>query len=68
MRLDEQLMAFPVPVGEQEMSPRDAMLYSLGIGIGNDPLDKGQLQFVYEKDLSVFHGTDRGREQQSGFT
>jgi len=54
MRLDEQLMAFPVPVGEQLMSPRDAMLYSLGIGIGSDPLDKGQLQFVYEKDLNVF--------------
>ena len=54
MRLDEQLMAFPVPVGEQLMSPRDAMLYSLGIGIGSDPLDKGQLQFVYEKDLDVF--------------
>ncbi|MFT4584811.1 MAG: acyl dehydratase [Gammaproteobacteria bacterium] len=54
MELDDQLMAFPVPVGEQEMSPRDAMLYALGIGIGSDPVDKGQLQFVYENDLKVF--------------
>ena len=54
MRLDERLMAYPVPVGEQEMSPRDAMLYGLGIGIGSDPLDKGQLRFVYEKELEVF--------------
>jgi len=54
MRLDEQLMTYPVPVGEQEMSPRDVMLYALGIGIGGDPIDQGQLQFVYEKNLKVF--------------
>jgi acyl dehydratase len=30
---------------------RDTMLYALGIGIGSDPLDEGQLRYVYEKDL-----------------
>lgn len=54
MRFDENLMAYQVPVGEQEMSPRDAMLYGLGIGIGGDPTDKQQLQFVYENGLKVF--------------
>ncbi|MBW8010610.1 MAG: 3-alpha,7-alpha,12-alpha-trihydroxy-5-beta-cholest-24-enoyl-CoA hydratase [Chloroflexi bacterium] len=29
-------------------SPRDACLYALGIGAGQDPLDQGDLQFVYE--------------------
>jgi acyl dehydratase len=32
---------------------RDVMLYALGIGIGSDPLDEGQLRFVYEKDLQT---------------
>lgn len=32
---------------------RDAMLYALGIGMGQDPLDSGQLGFVYEKSLQV---------------
>jgi acyl dehydratase len=27
------------------------MLYALGIGMGADPLDRGQLRYVYEKDL-----------------
>lgn len=30
---------------------KDAMLYALGIGIGADPLDEGQLKFVYEEGL-----------------
>lgn len=32
---------------------RDTMLYALGIGIGADPLDAGQLRFVYEKNLQA---------------
>jgi acyl dehydratase len=32
---------------------RDTMLYALGIGMGQDPLDPGQLRFVYEKALQV---------------
>lgn len=34
--------------------PRDCIIYALGIGIGMDPLDPGQLKFVYEKDLMAF--------------
>lgn len=39
---------------EQRVSPRDAMLYALGIGFGSDPLDARHLRYVYEKDLRVF--------------
>lgn len=30
---------------------KDTMLYALGIGLGEDPLDAGQLRYVYENDL-----------------
>src|SRR5690606_2047891 len=33
---------------------KDVILYALGIGLGQDPLDKGQLQYVYEDGLKVF--------------
>lgn len=32
---------------------RDTMLYALGVGLGGDPLDAGQLRFVFEKDLQA---------------
>ena len=32
---------------------RDTMLYALGIGMGSNPLDEGELRFVYEKNLSA---------------
>jgi acyl dehydratase len=34
-------------------SRRDTMLYALGIGMGADPLDEGELRFVFEKDLQA---------------
>src|SRR5262245_60640336 len=37
-----------------EYGPRDCILYALGIGLGMDPLDTGQLRFVYEKNLTAF--------------
>ncbi len=38
---------------EHTYTQRDTMLYALGIGFGFDPMDAGQLRFVYEKDLQV---------------
>jgi len=32
---------------------RDTMLYALGIGLGADPMDEGELRFVFEKDLQA---------------
>jgi acyl dehydratase len=34
-------------------SERDTLLYALGLGVGSDPLDVGQLRFVYEKELQA---------------
>lgn len=33
---------------------KDVILYALGIGLGYDPLDTQQLDYVYEKNLKVF--------------
>ncbi|MEO1101726.1 MAG: MaoC/PaaZ C-terminal domain-containing protein [Pseudomonadota bacterium] len=34
-------------------SERDTMLYALGVGMGDDPLDEKELPFVYENGLKV---------------
>ena len=34
-------------------SERDTMLYALGVGVGFDPMDAGQLRFVFENNLQV---------------
>jgi Acyl dehydratase len=39
---------------EQTYTEKDVMLYALGIGLGHNPLDAKQLDFVYEKNLKVF--------------
>lgn len=33
---------------------RDCIRYALGIGLGQDPTDAGQLRYVYEENLAVF--------------
>lgn len=38
---------------ERDYTERDAILYALGVGVGLDPADPGQLDFVYEKNLRV---------------
>lgn len=35
----------------QDYTPRDTILYALGIGLGADPLDAGQLAYLYEDGL-----------------
>jgi acyl dehydratase len=50
----ENLMAYRPADIRASYGPRDCMLYALGIGIGMDPLDLGQLKFVYEKNLAAF--------------
>lgn len=50
----ERIMAWrpaDIPVS---YGPRDCILYALGIGLGMDPLDPGQLKFVYEPGLEAF--------------
>ncbi len=37
----------------QTVTERDTMLYALGLGFGEDPCDKKELQFVYEDGLKT---------------
>lgn len=48
-----RLMARPFPDKVHAYTSRDTMLYALGVGLGGDPLDQGQLGFVYEKNLKA---------------
>jgi acyl dehydratase len=43
-----RLLARPFPVIDHAYSLRDTQLYALGLGLGGDPLDLGQLRYVYE--------------------
>jgi acyl dehydratase len=49
----DKLMALEIPQGEQSYGPKDCILYALGVGLGQDPMDEDQLGFVYEKNLKV---------------
>ena len=49
----DALLALQIPEVEHCYGPRDCMLYALGLGLGQDPLDRDQLAFVYEKNLKV---------------
>ena len=42
------LLARPFVPLHHAFDERDTMLYALGVGIGADPLDAGQLRYVYE--------------------
>jgi acyl dehydratase len=49
----DKLMVLDIPQGEQTYGPKDCILYALGVGLGQDPMDEDQLAFVYEKNLKV---------------
>ncbi len=49
----DKLMNWPFDAVTQTYSIRDSMLYALGIGLGQDPLNLEQLRFVYEDGLKV---------------
>src|SRR6266700_849191 len=47
----DKLLALKIPEVEHTYTDKDTMLYALGVGLGHDPLDLKQLDFVYEKNL-----------------
>ena len=49
----EKVMALTVPPVEVTYGPKDCMLYALGVGLGHDPMNEDELEFVYEKELKV---------------
>jgi acyl dehydratase len=54
MPLDcKKMLALEIPAVEHSYGPKDCMLYALGLGLGQDPLNADELAFVYEKNLKV---------------
>jgi acyl dehydratase len=54
MTIDYQkLLNYDIPQVEQTLTRRDTILYALGVGLGADPTDLHQLQFVYEEHLKA---------------
>jgi len=49
----KKLLALKVPAVEHSYGPKDCMLYALGLGFGQDPLNADELTFVYEKNLKA---------------
>jgi acyl dehydratase len=49
----EKVMALKVPPVEVTYGAKDCMLYALGVGLGQDPMNEDELPFVYEKNLKV---------------
>jgi len=48
-----KLKAWPFQPIEHRYTARDTILYALGLGLGQDPLDREQLRFVYEDGLQA---------------
>ena len=54
MAIDYQkLLNHVIPPVEQTLTKRDTILYALGVGLGADPVDQDQLQYVYEENLKA---------------
>jgi acyl dehydratase len=49
----DKLLALKIPEAEHSYTDKDTMLYALGVGLGHDPLDGKELDFVYEKNLKA---------------
>lgn len=48
------LLSWEMDPVEESYSDRETMFYALSLGLGADPLDAGQLRYVYEKGLAAF--------------
>ena len=49
----DRLMSWRFPPVRQTLRKKDCILYALGVGLGGDPLDSGQLRFLYEDGLAA---------------
>jgi acyl dehydratase len=49
----QAIFAYDFGAPEQSYAARDAILYALGVGLGQDPLDREDLAFLDERELSV---------------
>ena len=53
----EKILAHQFKDIEFTATPRDCMLYALGIGVGLRPEDQRDLQFTYEENLKFQRNT-----------
>jgi acyl dehydratase len=49
----EKLLALKIPDIEHDFGAKDCILYALGLGLGQDPMNEDELAFVYEKNLKA---------------
>ena len=49
----DALLNWPFPEVEQTYTEKDSILYALGVGLGNDPLDERQLRYVFEEPALI---------------
>ena len=49
----DELMALKNLGQKYAYTDREVMLYAYGIGMGADPMDEGELRFVFEKELQA---------------
>ena len=49
----EKLLALKVPEKTVHYTAKDCQLYALSLGLGSDPMNLAELDFVYEKNLKV---------------
>ena len=49
----EKLLALDIPPVEHSYGWKDCVLYALGLGLGQDPMNADELAFVYEKNLKA---------------
>jgi acyl dehydratase len=47
----ETALSHPPVRVEQTYAERDTILYALGVGLGQDPMDRNELRFLYEDDV-----------------
>ncbi|GGC36181.1 MaoC family protein [Siccirubricoccus deserti] len=49
----DKLINYPIPEVRQRLRWQDVALYNFSVGLGQDPMDEKQLDFVYEPRLKV---------------
>ena len=49
----DKLLALKIPDAEHTYTEADTMLYALGVGFGQDPIEREAARFVYEKNLKA---------------
>ncbi|MBT3702767.1 MAG: 3-alpha,7-alpha,12-alpha-trihydroxy-5-beta-cholest-24-enoyl-CoA hydratase [Alphaproteobacteria bacterium] len=52
----EETLGFEIADADRSYTERDTILYALGVNLGLDPSDEGDLKFLFEQDLTALPG------------